>query len=153
MEVRSFSIPLKILPRIALAHCRTLIQTILEAECLSLFHEHIANASLTTGLLSFMTLITPLASSIFAPSVPEVLKTFKETNSTIASFVVSIYILGYAFGPLFIAPLSEIYGRSPVYHVTNVFFVIFTVCCAVSQNMGMLVAFRFLAGVMGSCPM
>lgn len=117
-----------------------------------------------------MTLITPLASSIFAPAVHQVLDEFKETDKTIASFVVSIYVLGYAVGPLLIAPLrfvylvttlrqlanfyfSELHGRTPVYHVTNVLFVIFTVCCAVSQNVGMLITFRFLAGVCGSTPM
>jgi multidrug resistance protein len=105
------------------------------------------------GLLSALTLVTPLASSMFAPAIPEVLQDFKVTNTTIASFVVSIYVLGYAIGPLLIAPLSEIYGRLPVYHVTNILFVIFTIACAVSSNMGMLIGFRFLAGCMGATPL
>ncbi|TID16572.1 Major facilitator superfamily [Venturia nashicola] len=63
------------------------------------------------GLLSLMTLITPLASSLFAPAVPQVMKEFKEADSTVASFVVSIYVLGYATGLVLLAPLSEIYGR------------------------------------------
>jgi len=67
--------------------------------------------------------------------------------------VVSVYILGYAAGPLIVAPCSEIYGRLPVYHVTNVLFVIFTICCAESRSVGMLVAFRFLAGSVGSTPL
>lgn len=90
---------------------------------------------------------------MFAPGVPEVMAEFHSTNTTIASFVVSIYILGYAFGPLFIAPLSELYGRTPIYNVSNVLFVIFTIACAVSSNMGMLIGFRFLAGMMGSTPL
>lgn len=90
---------------------------------------------------------------MFAPAVPDVMADFHSTNATIGTLVVSIYILGYCFGPLFIAPLSEIYGRSPVYHATNVMFVIFTICCAVSKSLGMLIAFRFLAGAMGSTPL
>jgi multidrug resistance protein len=82
--------------------------------------------------------------------VPEVVRNFHESDELIASFVVSIYILGYSFGPLIIAPLSEIYGRVPIYHVTNILFVIFTVACAVSTSMGMLIAFRFLAGTVGA---
>ncbi|KAE9987066.1 hypothetical protein EG328_003848 [Venturia inaequalis] len=104
------------------------------------------------GLLSLMTLVTPLASVLFTPAIPEVMKDFKSTNSTLASFVVSVYILGYAFGPMLLAPLSEMYGRTIVYHVTNILFVGFTVGCALSTNMGMLIAFRFLTGVCGSCP-
>ena len=46
--------------------------------------------------------------------------------------------------------MSELYGRSPVYHVTNVLFIIFTVACAVSSNLNMLVAFRFFEGCAGS---
>lgn len=66
-----------------------------------------------------------------------------------ATFVISVFILGFAFGPLVIAPLSEIYGRNPIYHCCNVLFVLFSVGCALSTNMGMLIAFRFLSGFAG----
>jgi multidrug resistance protein len=92
----------------------------------------------------------PLASSMFAPGVPEVLADFKSDDSLLGSFVVSVYILGYAIGPMFIAPLSEMYGRRWLYHCTNVLFVIFTIACAVSSNLNMLIAFRFFAGCAGS---
>jgi multidrug resistance protein len=62
----------------------------------------------------------------------------------------TVYVLGYASGPLIIAPLSEMYGRVPIYHISNVFFVIFTIACAVSNSLNMLIGFRFLAGVAGS---
>ncbi|KAF2398111.1 multidrug resistance protein [Trichodelitschia bisporula] len=107
----------------------------------------------TAGLLSALTFVTPLASSIFAPGIAGVMRDFHSTDTTIASFVVSIYILGYAFGPLIIAPMSELYGRAIVYNVTNVLYVIFTVACAVSDSMGMLIGFRLLAGLMGSTPL
>ena len=44
--------------------------------------------------LGATTLITPLASSFFAPGVPQVLRSFHETSNLLAAFVVSIYILG-----------------------------------------------------------
>jgi multidrug resistance protein len=103
--------------------------------------------------LGAVTLITPLASSFFAPGVPQVMRTFHETSNTIAAFVVSVYILGFAIGPLIIAPLSEIYGRVQLYNVANLLFVIFNVACALSNSMGMLIAFRFLAGCAGSAPL
>lgn len=104
------------------------------------------------GVISAMTLLTPLASSMFAPGVPEVMATFNSTSNSIATFVVSVFLLGFAFGPLVIAPLSELYGRSIVYNVCNVFFVIFTIACAVASDMGMLIGFRFLAGAWGVAP-
>jgi MFS family permease len=38
------------------------------------------------------------------------------------------------------------------YHVSNSLFVVFNIACAVSTNVGMLIAFRFLAGCVGSTP-
>lgn len=104
------------------------------------------------GVLSFLTLVTPLGSSMFAPGIPKILAEFHETSSTTATFILSIYILGFAFGPLFVAPLSEVYGRSLLYNLGNVFFLIFTVCTALSNSTGMLLAFRFLMGLAGSVP-
>ena len=51
------------------------------------------------ALISAMTLISPLASSMFSPAISYVAAEFGETNETILSFSVSIYILGYAVSP------------------------------------------------------
>lgn len=58
----------------------------------------------------------------------------------------------FALGPLVIAPLSEIYGRSIVYHVCNLGFLAFVIACAVAPSMNSLIAFRFISGIFGSCP-
>ena len=52
-----------------------------------------------------------------------------------------------------IAPLSEMWGRNPLYHGCNVLFIIFNIACAVSSNLNMLIGFRFLAGCAGSSPL
>ena len=105
------------------------------------------------AIISCVTFLTPLASSMVAPGVPLILKEFSSTNETIGAFIVSIYILGYATGPLVIAPLSELYGRLYVYHANNVLFIIWTIACALSPNVGALLVFRFFAGIAGSCPL
>ena len=89
---------------------------------------------------------------MFAPGVPDIMREFHSTNENVATFVVSVYVLGFAFGPLVAAPMSEIYGRAPVLNVANVLFIICTVATALSKNMGMLIAFRFLMGFAGSTP-
>jgi len=81
---------------------------------------------------------------MFAPGVILLMEDFHSTNSTIASLTVSIYLLGFAFAPLAFAPLSELYGRLIIYHVTSGFFIVFTIACAVSSNMPMFIVFRFL---------
>jgi len=105
------------------------------------------------AIISSITFLTPLASSMFAPGVPQVQEEFHNYNLEVASFVVSVYVLGYALGPMIIAPLSELYGRLPLYHACNVLFIAFTIACAKSTSMGMLIAFRLLAGIAGSCPL
>ena len=87
---------------------------------------------------------------MFAPAIPQVLAEFDPKNALLGSFVVSVYILGYATGPLAVAPLSELYGRRRLYHWTNLLFLIFTMACAVSTNLDMLIVFRFFAGATGS---
>ncbi|KAK3674079.1 hypothetical protein LTR78_005926 [Recurvomyces mirabilis] len=89
---------------------------------------------------------------MFAPGVPDVLRDFGTTSETLAAFVVSVYILGYAVGPLLIGPASETYGRYWVYVICNIMFLIFTTAYAVSQNMAQLIVFRFFAGAFGVCP-
>ncbi|KAL2372877.1 hypothetical protein RJ035_004051 [Blastomyces gilchristii] len=103
--------------------------------------------------IALITFLTPLGSSIFAPGTAEVMTEFKTNNLELASFVMSVYLLGYAFGPLIIAPLSELYGRMYLYHACNVLFIVFNVACAVAPRLDSLIVFRFFAGAAGSCPL
>jgi hypothetical protein len=125
----------------------------------------------TVTLVSAITFLTPLASSSFAPGVPKVMATFHSNDDMLQGFMVSVYVLGFAFGPLstsdllsgfeytrltsdvVIAPLSEMYGRLWLYHSCNLFFIVFTIAAAVSSNMGMFIAFRFLMGCFGGAPL
>ena len=47
------------------------------------------------ALISAFTFVSPLASSMFSPAVSYMAADFKETDETIISFTVSIYLLGY----------------------------------------------------------
>ncbi|KAJ5082220.1 hypothetical protein N7532_011263 [Penicillium argentinense] len=106
-----------------------------------------------TVSIALITFLTPLGSSMFAPGVNQLVKDFEITSTELASFVVSVYLLGYCFGPLLIAPISELYGRRWVYNVCNIFYVIWTITCAVAPDIGSLTVFRFFAGCVGSCPL
>ncbi|CAI7666820.1 unnamed protein product [Penicillium manginii] len=106
-----------------------------------------------TVSIALITFLTPLGSSMFAPGVGQLVKDFEITSTELSSFVVSVYLLGYCFGPLLIAPISEMYGRRWVYNFCNIFYVIWTITCAVAPDIGSLVVFRFFAGCVGSCPL
>ena len=105
---------------------------------------------LIVGLLSAITFVTPFASSILAPGIESLSKEFENENSTIGSMTVSIYLLGYCVGPLFLAPLSEMYGRRPVIAGANVFFCVWQMACALAPNIESFIVFRFFCGVGGA---
>jgi MFS family permease len=67
--------------------------------------------------------------TIFAPSVHLVMADLAITDTTIGALQVSIFLFAYAVGPLFLAPLSELYGRAIVLHVGNAVFVAFSIGC------------------------
>lgn len=82
------------------------------------------------------------------PAVPVILESFGARNNDFYSvLLVAIWELGEACGPLLVAPMSEYCGRLPVYHTANVFFTVWCIASALSQNVNMLIAFRFLTGL------
>ncbi|KAF7155444.1 hypothetical protein CNMCM5623_007515 [Aspergillus felis] len=103
--------------------------------------------------VSIFTLYANLAATMFAPGAAELANEFHLTNSTIEAFTVSIYVLGFALGPLLLAPLSELYGRLIIYHVCNLFYFAFTAGCAFSTDVAMFLVFRFICGCAASGPM
>ncbi|KAL2811963.1 major facilitator superfamily domain-containing protein [Aspergillus granulosus] len=102
------------------------------------------------AVVSTVSFISPLASSMFSPALRSLSDELGETDQTILSFSVSIYLLGYTFGPLLLAPLSEIYGRRVVLSASNWFFVIWQIGCALAPEIASLIVFRFFAGI-GGC--
>ncbi|KAK4032639.1 hypothetical protein C8A01DRAFT_50606 [Parachaetomium inaequale] len=102
------------------------------------------------GLLAGITLLTPFASSILAPGISSLNREFGNTNQVVGAMTVSVYLLGYVIGPLFLAPLSELYGRRPVLCVANVFFCLWLIGCALAPSIESLIVFRFFSGIGGS---
>ena len=69
-------------------------------------------AALTIIQVALYTFVSPLASAIMSPALPSIAEQLKTVNDTITAMTLSIFLLSFAFGPLFLAPLSEIYGRT-----------------------------------------
>jgi MFS family permease len=88
-----------------------------------------------------------LAILLCATATPDILAEFQSTEKLASTLLVSIWKLGEVVGPLVIAPLSETYGRLPIYHTFNMLFVMFSVVAARSTSMGVLIAMRFFLGL------
>jgi len=104
-------------------------------------------------LVSAITFMAGLSSSMFAPSVPALMKEFGSENQILGSFVVTIFVLGLGSGPFVFAPLSELYGRSSVQHVGSFGFLAFTIACARSTSLEMLIIMRLFQGIFAAVPL
>ncbi len=90
-------------------------------------------------IVSAFTFISPVSSSMIAPASRQVEERFDIHSTVLLTMTISVFVLGYggnflvltadsphlfivAFGPLFIGPLSEIFGRSHVLQIANLWY-------------------------------
>ncbi|KAH8681311.1 major facilitator superfamily domain-containing protein [Xylariales sp. PMI_506] len=104
-------------------------------------------------IVSTFTFMSPLSSSMVAPSLKIIGDELGIQNSTEQAVVMSIFVLAYALGPLAWGPLSEVYGRTIILQGTNLIFLLFNLACGLARTKGQLIAFRFLSGFGGSAPL
>ena len=86
-----------------------------------------------------------IGSSIYAPSIPEVARTFNVSKEA-AILPLSVFMLGLGAGPIFASPISEMYGRKVVFLICMPLFLLFTMGSGLAPNFGSLVVLRFMAG-------
>lgn len=100
---------------------------------------------IATDVLSATGFNRIMVSTIMAPALTTIAAEL-HMSPTEAALSLSIYLLATAFGPLFIGPLSEVYGRRTVMHVSNVWFLVWNIACGFAKTKQVLIASRFLAG-------
>ncbi|KAJ5130084.1 uncharacterized protein N7515_006123 [Penicillium bovifimosum] len=103
--------------------------------------------------VSLFTFISPVSSSMVAPALKELAADLHVTDQVVSQLMLSVFVLAYAVGPLFLGPLSEVYGRTIVLQLANLFFLVFNIGCAVSQTKVQLIVCRFFSGLGGSAPL
>ena len=80
-------------------------------------------------------------------------KNFQEdfaVSSTVATLGLSMYVLGLAFGPMTLAPLSEYYGRSPIYIYSYAINLLLIACTALVKNVGGFLVLRMFTAFFAS---
>ncbi len=71
----------------------------------------------------------------------------------VAILTISLFVAGYCVGPLLWGPLSESYGRRPMFIISFVCYMGFQVGCALSKNTASILIFRFLGGCFAAAPL
>lgn len=99
----------------------------------------------------FLTFSVYIGSAIYTAGIISVTEEF-HVSRVAATLGLTLFVAGYGLGPMVWAPMSEIptIGRNPVYITTLLVFVLLQIPTALATNFGMLLAFRFLTGFIGS---
>ncbi|KAG5927400.1 hypothetical protein E4U42_002296 [Claviceps africana] len=105
--------------------------------------------TLTTAV---STLAIAFTSSAYSGSILQVNQEF-HTQTEVSILGVSMFVLGFAIGPLFWAPFSELYGRQKLFFITYMALTVFNAAGAAAPNITALIVLRFMAGAWGSSPL
>ncbi|GAD91798.1 polyamine transporter 3 [Paecilomyces variotii No. 5] len=100
--------------------------------------------------MSSFVFMSPLSSTIVAPALPSIASDLKISQPAVEQMVLSIFLLGFACGPLVASPLSEIYGRVRVVQSWNFLYIIFNAACGGARTKEAIIVLRFIAGLCGS---
>lgn len=101
---------------------------------------------------SLSTFVVTFSSSVYVSGIGGIEQRFN-VSGEVATLGLSLYVLGFAVGPLIWAPMSEIYGRRPVYVISFVAYTAFSVTAACSPSITALLILRFFASAFGSSSM
>jgi DHA1 family multidrug resistance protein-like MFS transporter len=91
------------------------------------------------------------ASSSPSGCLPSIAEELHVSENPVAGLVITLFLLGYVFGPLFWAPLSEFFGRRWVFYFTFLGYFAFNFLCAFANNFTALLFGRFLTGTFAAC--
>ncbi|KAK9367075.1 major facilitator superfamily domain-containing protein [Lipomyces kononenkoae] len=105
-----------------------------------------------TLIVSLLTFCVAFASSVFTAGISLIAVDFN-VSETVATLGLTLYVVGFAVGPLIFAPISEVYGRNVVYIGTWIPFMLFQIGCALSKNAATLLISRLICGIAGSSPL
>ncbi|MCJ1390433.1 hypothetical protein MMC18_003292 [Xylographa bjoerkii] len=103
-------------------------------------------------MLGYTTLVSAFTSSIFSAATQAVADYFA-VSTEVGLLGLSLYVLGFATGPLMWAPLSELKGRRLPLVLSMFGFSIFQVAVATAKDLQTVLLCRFFGGVFASCPL
>ncbi|GMK57182.1 hypothetical protein CspeluHIS016_0400160 [Cutaneotrichosporon spelunceum] len=102
---------------------------------------------------SFAALAVALSSSAYTGGVLSLMEYFDKPSTLFWTGGISLFVLGFAFGPLFWAPASEVFGRRIIYIISYIFLTLWQAVTCAAPNPASVLVFRGLAGLFGSSPL
>jgi MFS transporter, DHA1 family, multidrug resistance protein len=106
----------------------------------------------TAVMLGYTTLLAAFTSSIFSAATFAVADEF-DVSAEVGLLGLSLYVLGFATGPIFWAPLSELKGRKLPLVISMFGFSIFQIGVAAAKDLQTIMLCRFWGGFFAACPL
>ncbi|QRD81343.1 bicyclomycin resistance protein [Aspergillus flavus] len=103
----------------------------------------------TSVMVCFGTFISSFASAVFAPGTAGVAKAFG-VSTEVGILGTTLFVLGFASGPLIWAPSSELIGRRLPLTVGMFGVAVFSIASAVAKDIQTVIICRFFAGLFGA---
>ncbi|KAI9872823.1 MAG: Citrinin biosynthesis cluster MFS transporter mrr1 [Pleopsidium flavum] len=107
---------------------------------------------IATMALSSMTFCITFASSVFSTATEVTAKEYG-VSTEVTTLGTSLFVMGFAVGPLVWGPFSELYGRKLPLFFGFAVFAIFQIPVAVAQNLHTIMICRFFGGFFGCAPL
>ncbi|KAK6223638.1 major facilitator superfamily transporter [Colletotrichum tabaci] len=104
---------------------------------------------LIVSIVSCASFCVTAASSIYTSTYAQMDAEFGNSR-IVGTLGLSVFVLGISLGPMFLSPLSEFYGRRPIYIVSWSMYVVWIIPSAVAKNIATMIVARFLDGLSGS---
>ncbi|KAL9108785.1 MAG: hypothetical protein Q9227_006442 [Pyrenula ochraceoflavens] len=106
----------------------------------------------TAVMLGYTTLVAAFGSSIFSAATTVVATAF-HVSTEVGTLGLSLYVLGFATGPIVWAPLSELRGRRLPLIIGMFGFTIFSFATATGKDYQTIMLTRFFGGFFAACPL
>lgn len=103
-------------------------------------------------MLAYTSLVSTFGSSIFADATTS-LSSIYHVSTEVTLLGLSLYVLGFATGPICWAPLSELRGRKLPIIIGMTGLTLFQFAVATSKDLQTVLICRFFAGFFGACPL
>ncbi|KAI0881308.1 MFS general substrate transporter [Annulohypoxylon maeteangense] len=99
-----------------------------------------------TILLSNGGLVTLMSGAMLAPALQSISADL-HTGEEETQIFLSIFVLAFAFGPMILSPLAEVFGRRPVWILSSCFYILWNTVAGFSRTPGLMIASRVLSGI------
>lgn len=103
-------------------------------------------------VVAFVTLVVSFDSAAFTGGLEQIILQFG-VSAELVTAGISLFVLGFALGPLLWGPLSEVAGRRLLFVITFGALTLFIAGTAGAQNIQTVLILRFFAGAFGSSPL